>query len=1650
MIILRRTNACLSAKKIPFVLCGSRFSPAVLRAELAAIEGGFQREFPDASLTSPLSGDVVPCANTTPHKKQKRRAFDVIVRWCGAHQKAAMQSALLSDMREEPPNTVASVFNSPSHEADEAAMRWLEGSSGFLTCGQTLLVCSFVCEVLLCRLDAAAAAPEAAADNALRQQVGELTNRIVALLQRANASDKLETQPLSILMSCTYGVHRLASSESELLGEAERALLRTPTALMFAVLHQLRGDALVKLFELEARAAVDVCLSFLYIADEERRQMFLTGGDTVLMNTILRRLVRYIASSTKQLKETTLDEDFAGLLQASTSKRPSLCGAKGGTIAHSPSMRECLAIMQNIAFSSAAYRLEVLTYLLCVRRSPALYTQDEVRLLPSVLQTVANIRSEECRSLRAKVIFQTPFPEDDPALVAELFSHAPHKKAPHLTYLNLVEDNCLSSADAMRVILSAGVHLDWEAFQRFVASALPNNTAGTSLPKQLLSDAMECVLSTLLKRMAEMPHDTERDETREYALRLARSIDWAASKPPVSARLALQRLVLLTDLSNSGFPVDAPDAVLALSERALDLESGSSMTHTLRCVMEALPLVPDNERRQKIVECMLRYNGTRSSSSVIRCIAFLTPLIVEHGLQRGELVQQMLKMQTLNPLKLRQNSIEGMENDTDVFTLFIIQAMNYVLASEEWRTSTDRIREVMSLWIHDYLRYVMDLSRRHALTEESAQRNSEAASSHVNREETTVTTVPTTTKIVSVAASSLVGPTHERFEEVLVCVLRAGVKMPDFFGSELSIRVRQIERDGASVNGTKCKTNFPPPGHFVFCCKLDIAMDSPLSSKLLEYLLTTCDCRTLHLVIIAFLTNAKVSAQDARLSLVANLRLASHCLELFLRRVDEMGDATEKVFRPSSLSSVSANMLRFIVGYLTKQERNRRVLERLHDPQHEETKEPKENEVDSHLVTEQARIETLLTRVLVWLSAAHVKDLGLLLLDRMAQLAPAAAEYLLLRLTSQLEEFTQVELFYLARKCPKSQDLVMKELKKYDIALSVDLSDHVRVAGSLPMAINEMVIEAHLPSISFHWCTRLLSALSVRHETIPMHLLASILRRLEEETENATVMDRNVALVVLQKYLNFEHPLKDETESCERRRLIERTFDQLLVLEGINSLDTLSGFLSEFPDALRGIAGDRITEHVLQAVFPGMLTDLEGLLTLCRLLHKHKLLSRNVRLGVAEGFFVKTLRVESANAHGDDTDDSVKGTVSTSSPQSATSLVVGATYPLGNVLALALLLSTAAVQPVVTCDRDAVLTGRNDDEHVDTCVLQAVKERYSSLQDRLIIVSALVEQRETAGTARTQCMVAEEICEELIQDCEKLTPSEFSRLLQCISRLKCWHMVKLHSANFGSLLQQTCRQADAHSRCVVFKAVSLEADLFRNYESFMMPLLTEVVDVMSKEDLEMVLSAVLSLPLTEPLESLIDAMGTRVLAMVDQCRRSTLIRMLQCHAAFGLQDDVLVGRLLTALEEQCGREARLDTTQVLTLLQAVVDLDVPIPAKLAITCFMWLEHHVESMTTSQLGQAARLAVNVEMGYTASVHTVAMRALEQRDAIRSNAAFRNSVELLCDEFSVETPWHLKAAVLRRRYQAGRLKDYCDKRRSAGVSASPATTLSAAEA
>ncbi|CCW69997.1 unnamed protein product [Phytomonas sp. Hart1] len=295
------------------------------------------------------------------------------------------------------------------------------------------------------------------------------------------------------------------------------------------------------------------------------------------------------------------------------------------------------------------------------------------------------------------------------------------------------------------------------------------------------------------------------------------------------------------------------------------------------------------------------------------------------------------------------------------------------------------------------------------------------------------------------------------------------------------------------------------------------------------------------------------------------------------------------------------------------------------------------------------------------------------------------------------------------------------------------------------------------------------------------------------------------------------------------------------------------------------------------------------------------------------------------------------------------------------------------------------------------------------------------------------------LCEGVLTESRRLSSSELAKLLQNISRLKQWEVILQVDARMGGSFDQVFRaayaQADPHSRCVAVKAMCAERAFFVRYEDYAMGYLRQDIHLLSHEDLEGLLVACLHLQNTAVVEETLDAIGTRLMGVLDQCKRSTLVRLLQCHASFAIADDALLTRVLAVLEGQfvSRGEARLESSQLLTLLQSIAQLDLPVPARLATLCFAKLERQIDKLSAYQLAQAGLLAMELEMGYTPSIHTLVVRILETREGYRSSQFFREVSERLCDEYDVEVPAFLRTAKLRARRERERLEEYWKRRR-----------------
>ncbi|KAG8340594.1 hypothetical protein TRVL_08579 [Trypanosoma vivax] len=822
--LLRRTRICMSGNKIPFVLCGSRFAPAALHSQEISIDPAVKRELRETLLVPPKFS-ISP--NAPAKKKPKRPALDALAHWCGAHQQEALQLQTSTSEIDE------FVNETPLRDVDDAAFQWLHGAVHHLSGEQLLLVCSFVCEVLYCRLSTSVAGAGAKPDVFVRKHLGLLLNRIASLLGRIDADIRPEAQPLSALMSCLYSVQRLASCESPLLDEPEKALIRAPPSLFFAILHKLRGGELGKLFQHEADIAVDVCLSFLFVADEERRQAYFSRRDGTIVAIVLRRLIRYITPLLKDIKVAPAEVSESLVVGQDEGSD----AAGGGHQLHgagSPTMSECVTIMKNITFSPPSSRLKLLSYLLRVRRDPAHYSSDDLRLLVKVLDTISSIQSQDASGVRAEIIAPLNLPEGDPLLVAQLLSYSEVGMSRHTEYLNSASLSNVSSEDAKQVVRMAGAHLEFSALQRYIAVALahptlaaaflPAATAVSVLPasskgKIALCETMEQFLLILLQRLENVGDDTEsessdgelRDKMREYISLLCDLVDWTAVTLPATPTLALQRLCLFTRLAANGYHVHTPTNIVDLAMKSLQHEATKTMVDTLNAVSKALPLVTDFKERRTILEKMLDYNGSRSTSSAYRFLTLLAPMATMMNVCKSDLVRQITNLQTLNPHKLRQIGIESQQEGISTFSVILTNAIDFILASVEWRTDTAHQRDVITLWVTDYVFYAADLakSRKQVTTTSALRANDEKEGQKEEEKESEEESVlPTPSVALDMAFEP--GPSTEELERVFVSMLRSGVRLPDIFIPELSFRIQRLQKRGPLLTEGDAGTRFLP------------------------------------------------------------------------------------------------------------------------------------------------------------------------------------------------------------------------------------------------------------------------------------------------------------------------------------------------------------------------------------------------------------------------------------------------------------------------------------------------------------------------------------------------------------------------------------------------------------------------------------------------------------------------------------------------------------------------------------------------------------------------------------------------------------------------------------------------------------------------
>ncbi|KPI90563.1 hypothetical protein ABL78_0323 [Leptomonas seymouri] len=719
-------------------------------------------------------------------------------------------------------------------------------------------------------------------------------------------------------------------------------------------------------------------------------------------------------------------------------------------------------------------------------------------------------------------------------------------------------------------------------------------------------------------------------------------------------------------------------------------------------------------------------------------------------------------------------------------------------------------------------------------------------------------------------------------------------------------------------------------------------------------------------------------------------------------------------------------------------------------------------------------------QVSAFMTTLKLKEFTLAHQQRLAVLFPEAANFVFLQVVPQLSGFTQRELLQAATQYPAGEAEVLTELRRGDMHVSIDLSEFVPLAKKLPMRVVEAVLLAHAPHLTVAWVTRVLSALAARHEEMPVSLLHELLARVEAVADTACESDKSLLLLILQGYLLFgpsspsaSAEKRDEqtwmediylaastsqrhraplTPEAQRQRveLVLHCCDQLLSLERISTLEELRYFLVSYPPSLHQLRERGVVSKVEQKLLPAMLTAspirLAELDTLVRLLSEHHVFLPHTAHMIADVLFAPPQlellqRASFASWESDSASvltrclciaimcaDAVHGTHTSN-------------YPSG---VFPLLLTVDTVLRVFDATQDWLIA---------LTALLSPERRASnpapSASSTNVFHASSSAPSVSFSLSASQIAVARHLCALLLRETDDLSPSAFTRLVHNVSRLKAWDLAMPqtieqrvgHNArgtafasadvavDFPRVFCAMFDRADAHSRCVLLKAVANDPHAFRRFEAVVFRTLLSDTALLSAEDLETVLTAALQVSDAAIAEPLLDAVGTRLLPIMDQCRRSTLVRLLQCHSAFHIDDKVVVMAALAVLDRQSSVEVKLDAAQVIIVLEAVAQLSVyEKPERLIVLSFQRLEKLVQALSPVQLYQVGRLILDLEMGYIPCIHTLVTYILESRDGPRGHRDYQSVAEALCDVFDVEVSVSLRASRLRKRRQKERVRAF----------------------
>ena len=266
----------------------------------------------------------------------------------------------------------------------------------------------------------------------------------------------------------------------------------------------------------------------------------------------------------------------------------------------------------------------------------------------------------------------------------------------------------------------------------------------------------------------------------------------------------------------------------------------------------------------------------------------------------------------------------------------------------------------------------------------------------------------------------------------------------------------------------------------------------------------------------------------------------------------------------------------------------------------------------------------------------------------------------------------------------------------------------------------------------------------------------------------------------------------------------------------------------------------------------------------------------------------------------------------------------------------------------------------------------------------------------------------------LIATAETLTSPDFVRLLLSLSKMHAFASLE----GIGLLdasLQKHLPELDGRALCTVFKAVSSEERLCSKYFKTLVERLDALCPLLSAEDVGLAMSALASCKCEpEQVEVLVDRLSSRLLRVMAQAKKITLINALHCLSQFHIADGELVTQVLRRLVPSI---SRMDGNALATTSSAVASLEIVDDA-----CVVALARQagniVSTLTPRNLVVVLRALCELDVVYCTPLQRLFSRAFEVKESILLNAKLLDRIRFCVEEHQTHLPSRLVARFLGR--------------------------------